>query len=92
MEFLILDFESHSNMYLLTNILCIRSIPTLDNVANEMIENTEDGNQVILNSNLQSKAGDHPVIVRPATDWDITQPQSQSPHNQTVESNSNIVS
>ena len=65
------------------------SIPTLDAVTNEMIETTEAGaEQVILASNIvQAKVTTsggvtegHPVIVRPATDWDMPNPQSQSPH------------
>ena len=63
----------------------------MDTVANEIIE-TNAGEQVILAPNLQSKnlsGGDHPVIVRPATDWvEVPQPlpQSQSPHNSAIAS------
>ena len=71
----------------------IFSIPTLDTVANEIIETNAAGEQVILTQNLQTKnlsgGVDHPVIVRPATDWvEVPQPlpQSQSPHNSAIAS------
>ena len=56
------------------------SIPQLDPVTHEIIETNE---QVIINSR-QSEHHNHPVIVRPAADWEICQPSSQSPHNQQI--------
>ena len=55
--------------------LCPFSLPQLDPVTTEMIEHNE---QVI----VAQRSENHPVIVRPAADWEICQPSSQSPHNQ----------
>ena len=54
------------------------SIPQLDPVTNEIIETNE---QVVINPR---QGEHHPVIVRPAADWEICQPSSQSPHNQQI--------
>ena len=40
-----------------------------------------------INQHRQATAvtsADHPVIVRPAADWEVCQPTSQSPHNQQI--------
>lgn len=60
------------------------NIPQLDPVTNEIIETNE---QIIINhrsSAAVASSSDHPVIVRPAADWEVCQPTSQSPHNQAI--------
>jgi hypothetical protein len=54
------------------------SLPTLDAVGNDIMETTVN-NVMLHHQQNQAFVTSEPVIVRPATDWETGQPQSQSP-------------